>query len=310
MEKYDIIIIGGGPAGLSSAIYSARFGLKTLIVVKEKGGLMVLTSSVENWPGETLISGFDLMQKIEKHATSYDLVDLKETEVVDVSKDGSDFIVKSKLGEYSSKVIVFATGTKRRTLNVPGESEFKNKGVSYCATCDGPMFKNKTVAVVGGNDSAAKEALMLTEHCEKVYIIYRGEKIRAEPINYDRLNEKEKEGKLTIINNTNIKEIKGDRLVNSVVLDKEFENSFELKLDGVFIEIGGEPQSEFADKLGINLNKKGEIIVNKNSKTNVEGIFAAGDVTDIEFKQAITGASQGVTASLSSYGYIKKFQKE
>ena len=147
MEKYDVIIIGGGAAGLSAAVYSARFNLKTLVLVKERGGLLTLTHLVENWPGEISISGFDLMEKIQKHAESYDLVDIKEEEVLDV-KNG--FNVKTNKEEYEGKTVIFATGTQRRKLGVKGEKEFENKGVSYCATCDAPIFRDKGVAVVGG----------------------------------------------------------------------------------------------------------------------------------------------------------------
>jgi thioredoxin reductase (NADPH) len=178
--------------------------------------------------------------------------------------------------------------------------------VSYCAVCDGAFFKDKTIAVVGGSDSAAKEALYLTEHAAKVYIIYRREKIRAEPINTERVGQNDK---IEIIPNTNILEIKGDKFVTHAVLDNDYNGSRELRLDGVFIEIGYEPQSELAEQLGVKL-ENGEIKVGCESETNVPGVYAAGDVTAGSFKQAITAAAQGVTAAKSAYEYISSQEFE
>jgi thioredoxin reductase (NADPH) len=306
MEKHDVIIIGGGSAGLPAAVYSARFNLKTLVLVKEMGGLLTLTHLVENWPGEIAISGFDLMEKIEKHAKSYDLVDVVGEEALSVEKKDDQFLVKTNKGEYTGKAVIFATGTKRKKLGVTGEKEFENKGVSYCATCDAPLYKDKVVAVVGGSDSAAKEALLLTEHCKKVYVIYRKDKIRAEPINMNRVEKVIKEGKLEVINNTNIIEVKGENFVNKVILDNEFNGSKELELEGVFIEIGGIPQVSLVEGLGVELNDKKEIVINENSETSVKGVFAAGDVANKEFKQAITGAAEGVIAAFATYKYINE----
>ena len=319
MEKFDVIIIGGGSAGLPAAIYAARFNLKTLVIVKERGGLLTSTHLVENWPGEIAISGLDLMEKIEKHARSYELVSIKEEEVLSVAfslqrkiydkkkaessrekETKNGFIVKTAKNQYEGKAVIFATGTLRRKLNVPGEKEFMNKGVSYCATCDAMLFRNKIVAMIGGGDSAVKEALLLAEHCSKVYLIYRSN-LRAEPINLNRLEKKVKEGKIELIKG-NVLEIKGERTVTSLVL----EDKKEIKLSGVFIEIGGTPQTELTKKLGVKLNEKGEIIINENSETNVLGVYAAGDVGNHEFKQAITGASEGVIAAFSAYNYINR----
>ena len=322
MEKFDVIIIGGGAAGLSSAIYAARFNLKTLVIVKEKGGLLTLTHLVENWPGEVAISGMELMEKIEKHARSYELVNIKEEEVLDVAflrkenlrekkaeslrekETKNGFVVKTAKNSYEGKTLIFATGTLRKKLNVKGEKEFTNRGISYCATCDAMLFRNKIVAVAGGGDSAAKEGLLLSEHCKKVYLIYRNE-LRAEPINMDRVKKKIKEGKIELVKGSVI-EIKGERFVKSVLLDREFNGKKELNLEGVFVEIGGIPQTELAKKLNVKLNEKNEIIINENSETNVKGVFAAGDVGNKEFKQAITGASEGVIAAFSAYKYINR----
>ena len=208
--------------------------------------------------------------------------------------------------EYLGKAILFATGTRWRKLEgVKGSEEFANKGVSYCALCDGPLFKNKTIAVIGGSDSAAKDALLLAEYAKKVYMIYRGEQIHPEPINLERIK---KNKKIEIINNTNLKEIFGDKnSVNGVILDRLYKNSNKLKLDGIFVAIGHLPISDLAQSLGVRLNKEKEIILDhKTSETNIAGVYAAGDVTDKPFKQLITGVADGCTAAFSAYEYIKK----
>ena len=185
-----------------------------------------------------------------------------------------------------------------------GALEYESKGVHYCALCDSGIFKNKIVAVIGGSDSAAKEALLLSEFAKKVYIIYRGDKIRPEPINEERIKRNKK---ITVITNTNVLEIKGDKFVNKIILDKKFQGKKEIKLDGVFGAIGSDPLSELAKKIGVKLNDKKEIIINhENSETNIKGVFAAGDVADKEFKQAITGVAEGVTAAHSAYKYINE----
>jgi thioredoxin reductase (NADPH) len=307
---YDFLILGGGGTGLAAAMYGARLGLKTLVIGSTHGaelpigGVITTTNIVENYPGFTKITGPQLAKNLEKHARAYDLVTIKNERATEIKKSGKSFIVKTEKNKYRAKTILFATGTKWRKLDIPGSEEFEHKGVTYCALCDGPLFKGKTVAVVGGSDSAAKDALLLTEYAKKVYIIYRGDKIRPEPVNLERIK---KNKKIEIINNTNLTEIKGDKLVTSVVLDKPYKNSNELKLGGVFVTIGYIVLSDLAKPLGVKLNKEGEIIINHmTSETNVAGIYAAGDVTDKPFKQLITGVADGCTAAYSAYEYITK----
>ena len=188
-------------------------------------------------------------------------------------------------------------------LDVPGSKEFENKGVNYCALCDGPLFKNKIVGLVGGSDAAAKDALVLAEHAKKIYIIYRGEKIHPEPINLQRI---ESNKKIEIINNTNVTEIKGEKFLTNVILDKEYQESKTLKLDGLFVAIGHIILSDLAKRLGVKVNKKREIITNKSAQTNLAGVYAAGDVSDGDFKQLITGVAEGCTSAHSAYEYIKE----
>jgi len=307
MGKYDFIIIGAGGTGLAAAMYGARLGLKTLVLGKSHGtelpvgGVITTTHLVENYPGFIKLSGMELAEKIEKHARSYELVTIKEEKVISVKKTKEGFEIKSENDSYKSKTVLFATGTKWRKLDIPGSNEFENKGVHYCALCDGPFFKNKIVGLVGGSDSAAKDALLLSEYAKKVYIIYRGDKIHPEPINLNRV---EQNKKIEVVNNTNVLEIKGDKFVNEVILDGDYEGSKSLKLDGIFVAIGHIVLSKLAKELGVKTNEKGEIIVDRMTRTNVKGVYAAGDVADGEFKQLITGVAEGCTAAYSAYEYI------
>jgi len=312
-KKYDFIVLGGGGTGLASAMYAARLGMKTLVLGHSHGielpigGTVTTTNVVENYPGFIRLSGVELAKKLEEHAKSYSLVDMIEERASEIQKKGKCFFVRTNKGRtYFGKTIVFATGTRLRRLErVKGIKEFENKGISYCALCDAPLYKNKVIAVVGGSDTAAKEALLLSEYAKKVYIIYRGEQIHPEPINLERIR---KNKKIEIISNVNVKEIFGDEnSVTGIILDKPRKNSNSLKLDGIFVAIGHMPISDLAKSIGVKLNKAGEIIIeHKTSETNVAGVYAAGDVTDKPFKQLITGVADGCTAAHSAYEYINK----
>jgi len=311
-KEYDFVVVGAGVAGLAAGMYGARLGLNTLVLGATHGsempvgGVITTTNIVENYPGFIKLTGSELAENIEKHARAYDKVEIKEEKVSGVNKLGRCFAVKTDKGAYVAKSVLLATGTKWRKLpeEVKGSREFENKGVNYCAICDGPLFKNKVVAVVGGSDSASKDALLLSEHAKKVYIIYRGEKIHPEPVNLTRI---EQNKKIEVINNTNVVAVKGEQLVKSVLLDKEYRGSKELKLDGVFVAIGHIVLSDLAKSLGVKLNKKNEIVLNHmTSETSVKGVFAAGDVADKPFKQAITGVAEGCTAAYSAYEFVTK----
>ncbi len=309
-EEYDFIIIGAGGTGLAAAMYGARLGLKTLCLGTSSsselaiGGVITTTNVVENYPGFIRLTGTELADNIRKHAESYELVTIKEEKVDSVEKSKEGFKVITSEANYSGKTILFATGTKWRKLEVKGSQEFENRGVAYCALCDAPLYRNKTVAVVGGSDSAAKDALLLAEHVKKVYIIYRGENIRPEPINLEKIKQNKK---IEIITKTNILEVKGTRAVEKVILDRAYQGKHELELQGVFVAIGHVVLSDLAKPLGVKLNEKGEIILDhKTSETNIPGIFAAGDVADKPFKQAITGVAEGCTAAYSAYEYLTK----
>ena len=304
-NKYDFIIIGGGCSGLSAAMYGTRLGLKTLTLTEMPGGLITTTHLVENWPGIKSISGPDLAAQLYDHALAAG-AEIKNEVVTEIEKlpesEGfPQFKIKTRNDqEYVGKTLLIATGTKHKKLGVPGEVELANKGVSYCALCDGAFFKEKTVCIVGGGDSAAKEALFLAEHAQKVYIIVRKDFMRAEPINAQRVEQNEK---IEVLYKTEIEEIVGEDKVEKIKL-KAGEAKYsgqELQMEGVFMAIGHDAQTEIAEKLGVELNDHKEIKINRRAETNIKGVFGAGDCCDTEFKQAITGSAEAVTASYFAY---------
>lgn len=301
-KTYDIIVLGGGPTAIGCAIYAARFALDVLIIGKVFGGLIATTHIVENYPGITSVSGTGFVELFREHMQSLNISYITD-EINGIEKVDDHFVLHSFFQKFKASTICIATGSERRKLGIPGEEEFTGRGVSYCATCDGPFFKDKIVSVIGGSDSAAKEALFLAQNAKKVYIIYRGEEIRAEPINKKRVYDNDK---IEIIYKTNITEIRGENSVKSVI----FDNGKEFEVDGVFIEIGSIPNSDLAKRIGVNTNEKGEIIINRKSETNIPGIFAAGDVADAPFKQAITGVAEGVIAAYSAFDYLKEIEIE
>ncbi len=301
-KSYELIVLGGGPAAIACAIYAARFAMDVLIVGKTFGGLIATTHVVENYPAITSISGQGLMDMFRDHMDSLKIPYISD-EVRMIEKVGDHFELHSFFQKFKAYSVCLATGSERKKLGIPGEEEFAGRGVSYCATCDGPFYIDKTVAVIGGSDSAAKEALFLAQSAKKVYIIYRGEEIRAEPINKKRVFDNPK---IELIYKTNLVEIKGDGIVKSVI----FDNGKEFEIDGVFIEIGSIPNSELAKRIGVETNEKGEVKINRKSETNIPGIFAAGDVADAPFKQAITGVSEGVIAAYSAFDYVKEMNIE
>lgn len=303
-NDYDLVIVGGGCAGYPAAIYASRFNLKTLVIAKEKGGLITTTHLVENYPGFISLTGQELADNLESHVKANNVPILNDI-VSDIKKmeDGT-FVVLTDLEELeiSAKAVVLATGTKHKHLGAPGEKEFLHKGVSYCATCDGPFYKNKIVGIVGGGDSSAKEAMVLAQNCEKVYMFVRSE-LKAEPINIKRIRELEN---VEIIERVTIDEICGD---DSGVTNVKLNNNTQVDLVGLFVAIGHDAQSSLGKSLGVDVNSRDEIIIDKLSCTNVPGVFAAGDVTDLPWKQGITGAAEGSLAGYSAFEYIsKKFQ--
>ncbi len=304
---YQVVVIGAGGTGLAAGMYCGRLGLKTLVLGTTSGmelpvgGVITTTHVVENYPGFIRLSGPELAKKLEDHARDYK-IDILEEKALELKKEKSYFVVKTDKHEYHALSIIYATGTKWRKLGAPGEEKFANKGVSYCALCDGPLFRDKVVAMIGGSDSATKESLLLAEYAKKVYIIARSEALRAEPINLARA---EKNKKIEIITKTNVTEIRGKEFVTSIVLDHPYLGKKELAVDGVFVAIGHTPLSDLAKSIGVNVNEKGEVVIDKESRTNVPGFFAAGDVVDSEFKQLITGVGEAVKAAYHAYKFVQ-----
>lgn len=301
---YDLAIIGGGVSGFGAAMYAGRFELNTVLFAEQRGGTIVTTEDVANYPGFKLIGGYELAQKIEEHALEYK-VEVRDEKVVGIERkaDGT-FILKGTSTTAEAKTVILATGTQWKKLGAPGEKEYANKGVHYCALCDGAFYKGKIIGVVGGSDSATKESLLLASYGSKVYIFVRKDKLRAEPINLKRALENPK---IEIVAQTQVKEIKGENgKMKSVVLTKPLNGKDELGLDALFVEIGHDALSELAKSVGAELNEKNEVKIDRNCKTNVPGFFAVGDVADTEFKQAITGVAEGVIAAYSAYKHVGK----
>jgi len=306
---YDLIIIGIGPAGLTASIYASRYRLNYVVLGSKEGGALSWAAEVENYPGFKKITGLDLTNKMIEQAKAFG-AEILTKEVTGIEKKDGLFIVKFNDDQsFQSKTIIIATGTERRKLNVPGEAKYLGRGVSYCTTCDANFFKGKVVAMVGGSNAAALGAYHLSKIASKIYLIYRKKPLRVEPFWQERI---EKETNIEIIYETNVVEILGnDSKVTGVKLDKFYKGNQELRLDGVFIEIGGVPGTELVKSLGVDLDESGFIKVASNMKTNIEGVFAAGDVANAtgEFHQIVTATAEGALAANSVYKYLKGGQK-
>ena len=293
---YDVIIIGGGPSGMTAAIYTARRGLKTIVLTRDLGGQITRTNEIENYPGFDLISGPELATKFFNQAKKFG-AEIKFEEAKNIAKTEDGFSLKTVGDEFKTKAIILSFGKSPRELNVPGEEKLKGKGVSYCATCDGPFFKNKSVVVVGGGNSALDAALVTSAIAKNVYLIHRGE-FRGEAILIDKVN-KAKNIEQVVPNE--ITEIKGEEKVESVLL----KDGREIKTDGVLVEIGYVIDRKLAEGL-IKMDSTGQIIVDSRQNTSVPGIFAAGDLTDTPYKQIVIAAGEGAKAALSCFDYIQQ----
>lgn len=302
---YDLIIIGAGPAGLSASIYASRYQIPHLLIGSQLGGAMSWAASVENYPGFEKITGSDLAQKMIDQVRKLG-IEIKNAGIIEIKNKGANFELKTENDEhFEAKTLIVATGTQRRKLNVPGEASYLGKGVSYCSTCDGAFFKEKTVTVAGGSNAAVMSALHLAAIAQKVYLIYRKKPLRADPLWIQRA---EAEAKIEIIYETNVLEILGDgQKVTALKLDKDHDGSDQLKTDGIFIEIGGTPGVDLVKKLGVALDEKGYVKVKPDMSTNMVGIFASGDVANStgEFQQIVTAVSEGAIAANSVYKLLK-----
>lgn len=317
---FDVAIIGLGAAGYTAAIYSARYKLSTLLVGEEEGGMGNTAAEVGNWPGDIEVTGPELMERMKKHALSFSEVTMKMQRVVKVEKLGGKKGEESKEGgkdkggafrltfadgkTEEAKTVIFATGSNKRHLGVPGEKEFAGKGVSYCATCDGFFFKGKTVAVVGGGDAAVEGAAIVAQVAKQVYLIHRRKEYRAEPYWVNKLREKTN---VTFVLERQVKEIVGDAKVTGLVLDQMFEGTDTLAVDGVFIEVGATPAVELAQQIGCALDERGHLKVDSALQTTVPGAFAAGDVSggSNHFAQFVTAAGEGAVAVSGVFSFLQ-----
>jgi thioredoxin reductase (NADPH) len=298
---YDVVIIGGGPGGLAAAIYAQRARLKTLLVEREYlGGQIAVSDVIENYPGFPTISGAELMEKFEEHARGLGL-EVKLVEVESIEERGKEKLLKTSEGELVTKTIIVATGAKPRRLGVPGEVELTGKGVSYCATCDGPFFRGQDVVVVGGGDTAIKDAVYLSKIAAKVSVVHRRDKLRAEKI----LQEK-------ALSTPNIEmywshimvEVKGDKVVEGVVLKNlKDESAKELKVEGAFIFVGTNPSTGFID---VEKDDRGFIKTNQRMETSVEGIYAIGDCRTTPLLQVATAVGDGAIAAFCAGEYVEE----
>jgi len=295
---YDLIIIGAGPAGITAAVYAARKKMNLLVITKDIGGQAAWSGDIENYTGYQFISGPELAQKFEEHMRKYNIALKENEEVIKLKKAGDIVVVKTDKGSYEARTAIIASGKRSRELNVPGEKEFKNRGLTYCATCDGPLFAGKDVAVIGGGNSALDAALQLMKIAKKVYIINNTPSLGGDAV----MREKAQNSNIVAIyNSAQVTAVLGDKMVTGIKIKKEGKEE-QLAIQGIFVEIGLVPNAEFAKE--IEKNQIGEVKVNCHNETNIPGIFAAGDVTDVPEKQIIIAAGEGSKACLSAFRYL------
>lgn len=296
---YDLVIIGDGPAGISAGIYAVRYGLDTLILEKDViSGQIALTDIVENYPGFSSIAGMELMDKFKEHAQEAG-VTTEDGEVLNIKSDGDKKIISTDEGEIEAKAVIIATGANPQHLGVPGEEEFAGRGVSYCATCDGPFFRGKNVAVIGGGDSAITDALILSNLASKVYIVHRRDELRATKVLKDRAFSR---NNIEFICDTILDEVLGDGSVEKVILKNvKSGDTVEMAMDGVFIYVGVVPNTGFVD---VDKNSAGFIITSDRMETSVEGIYAAGDCRVTPLRQVVTAVSDGAIAAASAHEFV------
>ncbi|OIO43590.1 MAG: hypothetical protein AUJ24_02285 [Parcubacteria group bacterium CG1_02_36_42] len=303
--NYELIIIGGGPAGITAGIYAARYRLKTLMITKDFGGQITKKAvPIENYPAFKEISGIELIRKFKEHLDKFK-IDIEMDSVIKIERTNGNFQVFTQNQKlFKSKTVIIASGADPRPLKVPGENEFVGRGVSYCVTCDSPLFKNKIVAVIGGGNAGFEAAIALARWAKKIYVLEYGERVVAD-IQNQELARKTK--KVEIITNAALKEIKGDKFVNSIIYeDRKTGQEKKLEVEGVFVEIGSQPASAFAKDL-VELNERGEIKVDfETFQTKTPGLFATGDVNVGKFKQIVTACGEGAKAALAAYDYLQE----
>lgn len=306
---FELIIIGGGPAGMTAGIYAARKKLKTLILTRDIGGQTAWSSDIENYLGFTMITGAHLVEKFEEHIEQYkDVLELRLTTkgVIGIEKNKTYFVVKTGDGhsEHARSVII-AGGKVPRPLGVPGEQEFLNRGVTYCAWCDGPLFAGKDVAIIGGGNSALDAALNISRTVKSITIVNITPELTGDAVMIEKVTHAPH---VRVLNNTEVKSINGEKFVSSITIQSHgHQDTSDIELEGVFVEAGSLPATDYLKGV-VELNKGGEIVIDKNNQTSVKGLFAAGDITDISVKQIITAAGEGAKAAIEAARYIARVQ--
>ncbi len=298
---YDLIIIGGGPAGLSAAIYAARQKINFIVFTGDIGGQTKWSTEVGNYLGFHLMTGEELVKKFKEHLKDYKIKVNENELVIGIRKKNKSFIISTKKRKYETKTIVIATGKKPRHLNIPGEKELYGRGVTYCATCDAPLYKGKTITIIGGGNSAIEAAMILEKYAKKMNLLVLGPRVKGEPVLQDKLK---KMKSLNLITKAKTTEVLGNKKVRGLKYEQDKQVK-SLKTDGVFIEVGLIPNTNFCKDF-LKLNKWGEIVVNKQMQSSVQGIFAAGDVNDGTEKQIIVAAGEGCVALLEAVKYLQK----
>lgn len=301
-DIYDVVIIGGGPSGLTAAIYTSRRAMKTLVISKDIGGQLSLTDDVENYPGFESIEGLTLSQKFQTQAAKTGSEFLFE-EVTHLEKTEDGFMLTTMSDKkIKAKTVILAFGLTPRALEVPGEKELTGKGITYCATCDGPLYRGKTVVVVGGGNSALDAAEYLSKIAKKVYLLHRRDEFRGEQILVEKVKNTDN---IEIIYNAVTKEIKGANRVEGLVYVTNDDQENEISVEGVFIEIGHMAKTKWLANIGIELTERNEVKISVDNETNIKGVFAAGDITEITYKQAVISAGEGCKAALQAYRYLQ-----
>ena len=298
MKIYDLIIIGAGPAGITAGVYAAREKLDFLVISLDVGGQAAWSGDIENYTGYQFITGPELVQKFQEHMRKYDTVLKENEEVIELVKSDQVIRLRTNKADYQARSVIIASGKKSKELGVPGEKEFKNRGLTYCATCDGPLFTGKEVAVIGGGNSALDAALQLIKIARHIYVVNNTLSLSGDAIMLRKIQEAPN---VTVLNDSSVLAVSGDKFVKGIKI-KHANQEKELAVQGVFVEIGLIPNSAFVKD--VEKNSKNEIIINSRNQTNIPGIFSAGDVTDVLEKQIIIAAGEGSKAALSVFRYL------